>query len=78
MVLALFAGQPSGVQCYAIGLLAGAAIIDEVADRLDDESIEDRSPGWLAFVDRYGMRWQLSDSAAFLGAGTTTGTWLTI
>lgn len=78
VILPLFAAEPTGERFYAIGLVADAEEIHHIADRLTDEMVEARADGWLAFVDRYGFRWQLSDSAPFLGAGNTRGLWLDV
>ena len=52
--------------------------IAAVADRLTDETVEDRRDDWLAFVDRFGVRWQITDRAQFAGAGTSRGLWLDV
>lgn len=78
VVLALFAAEPTGAQCYAIGLVLEPDGIEEIADRLTEEAVESREEGWLAFVDRYGMRWQLSATAPFLGSGVARGRWLDV
>jgi hypothetical protein len=78
VVLALFAVEPTGVQYYAIGLVLEADGIEAIADRLTEEAVESRDEGWLAFVDRYGMRWQLSATAPFLGSGVARGQWLDV
>lgn len=78
-ILALFAVEPSGVQTYAIGLVMGEDEIEQVGRRLpEDASIEARSDEHLAFVDRYGVRWQLSTTRRFVGAGEREGLWLEI
>ena len=70
VTLPLFAAEPSGDRFYAIGLVMSQEEIGAVRGRLgSDESVEDSRDDWLAFVDRYGTRWQLSDSAPFRGAG---------
>lgn len=75
-ILPLFASQPAGVQTYAIGLIMQRDEIEAVRTRLPgDASIETHSRGWLAFVDRFGVRWQLSDTAAFRSSGETRGVW---
>jgi hypothetical protein len=78
VILPLFAGEPSGGRFYAIGLVMSPEEIAAVADRLGDETVESRTQGWLAFVDRFGVRWQLSDTAPCLGAATTRGDWLEV
>lgn len=61
LILALFAGNASGEQLHAIGLFADEEEIAAVASRLGPGArLEARATGWLAFVDRYGLRWQLS------------------
>jgi len=65
-VLVLFRRSPSGEQLYTLGLLLDEEEIDAIAERLPAGArIESRRAGWLAFVDRYGMRWQLAAGAAF-------------
>lgn len=78
VILPLFDGEPSGERFYAIGIVMAPEEIAAVADRLDDERVESRKDGWLAFIDRFGVRWQLSDTAPFLGAGRTGGEWLEV
>ncbi len=78
VILALFAAQADGRQFYAIGLVMEPDEIIDVRRRLEDETVESSGEGWLAFVDRFGVRWQLSDTAPFLGAGMTSGRWLEI
>lgn len=78
VILALFAAEPTGERFYAVGLVMVPDEIDQVAERLDDEMVENRSDGWLAFIDRFGVRWQLSSTAPFRGAGTTRGSWLDV
>lgn len=61
LVLALFSGPPVAGQLHAIGLFAGEDEIAAIASRLPaDTLVEARRPDWLAFVDRYGVRWQLT------------------
>lgn len=77
--LALFAVEPSGVQAYAIGLLMAEDEIGQVCSRLpEDTAIEASSDGYLAFVDRFGVRWQLGTTRRFVGAGVREGLWLEI
>jgi hypothetical protein len=77
VILALFAVPPTGVGVYAFGLVMDEPGIERVADRLEGETIESHENGWLAFVDRMGVRWQLSSSAPFRGAGAD-GSWLEV
>ena len=71
-ILPLLGALPSGTAAYAIGLVMSSAEIDLVASRLGPEAIvESRGPGWLAFVDRLGNRWQLSDTLEFSPATET-------
>ncbi len=77
VILPLFAAEPTGVQAYAIGLVMDAAEIEAIRSRLpDDVTVETEGVGWLAFVDRFGVRWQLSDTAPFRSAGEREGRWL--
>lgn len=79
VILALFAIEPSGVQTYAIGMVMDESEIEQVRRRLpEDASIEARSDTYLAFVDRFGVRWQLSTTRQFVGAGEREGLWLEI
>jgi len=78
VTLALFAGEPTGERFYALGLVMTAEEIESVAERLGEETIEDHREGWLAFVDRYGVRWQLSTSGPFRGSGDSQGRWLAV
>lgn len=76
VILPLFADEPSGERFYAIGLVVGEDEIAGVAARLSEEERGGSSAEhWLAFVDRYGLRWQLSTTAPFRGAGAR-GRWL--
>lgn len=60
-MLALFSGPPVAGQLHAIGFFAGEDEIAAVASRLSaDARVEAHRPDWLAFVDRYGVRWQLT------------------
>lgn len=77
VILPLFAAPPTGDRTYAIGIVADPSVIDEIAARLTDEIVEGRREGWLTFVDRFGQRWQLSDTAPFHGAGAR-GLWLAV
>jgi catechol 2,3-dioxygenase-like lactoylglutathione lyase family enzyme len=77
VILALFAAQPTGDRTYAVGLVAAPEVVAEIGRRLTDEVVEGQDEGWLAFVDRYGQRWQLSGSAPFRGAGAD-GRWLEV
>lgn len=77
VILPLFAAPPTGDRTYAIGLVAERSVIEEVRSRLTDELVEGADEAWLAFVDRYGQRWQLSETAPFEGAGAK-GRWLTV
>ncbi|HSM02479.1 MAG TPA: VOC family protein [Acidimicrobiia bacterium] len=78
VTLALFPAAPTGERFYAVGLVATRDEIEAVAGRLADETIEDHREEWLAFLDRYGVRWQLSTRAPFRGAGDSQGRWLDV
>lgn len=78
VTLPLFAAEPTGERFYAIGLVMTADDIEAVGDRLTDETIEDHQDEWLAFVDRYGVRWQLTTAAPFHGSGDISGIWLEV
>lgn len=75
-ILALFAGKPAGNQVYAVGLVMDVKEIEGVAGRLSPASVETKEDGWLAFVDRYGMRWHLADRAEFRSYGAAFDRWL--
>lgn len=77
VVLALFPGPASGAQVYAIGLVIAPDEIDAIRSSLPDDSVvEDDAPGWLSFVDRFGLRWQLAATSEFRSAGERDGRWL--
>jgi catechol 2,3-dioxygenase-like lactoylglutathione lyase family enzyme len=78
IIIALFASESTGEQLYAVGLLMTPAEIEEVATRLDDEVVEDHGEGSLAFIDRMGVRWQVSARGPFRGAGEIHGRWLAV
>lgn len=78
MVLALFAGGAETAQPLFIGLAMEPAEIALVRSRLPQgtEVTADTASG-LAFRDRYGVRWQLSDDATpFRTAGEIGQRWL--
>lgn len=77
VILALFADSPTGDRFYSVGIVVDAPEIDRVAARLGNETIESHDDGWIAFIDSYGVRWQLSASAPFRGAGAS-GHWLDV
>lgn len=76
VVLALFQGRPRGGRLFAVGLLLADEEIAVVRSRLGDSDVLSSQPGWLEFVDRYGLRWQLAASPEFVGSGTSAGRWL--
>lgn len=79
LIIALFPGKPSGDQIHAVGVVIDDAAIEEIAGRLPpDVFVELRRPGYLEFVDRYGVRWQLSPSAEFRSYGERLGRWLDV
>jgi hypothetical protein len=79
VILPLFAAEPTGERFYAIGFVTEPEEIAAVEDRLgNDEVVEGTGDGWLAFVDRYGTRWQLSEGFEFRGAGEIRGDWLDV
>lgn len=78
VTIALFAGEPTGERLYALGLVMTEEEIESVAERLGDETVEDHGEDWLAFVDRYGVRWQLSTRGPFRGSGDSQGRWLAV
>lgn len=78
-ILPLFSSEPTGAQTYAIGLVMERDEIEAVRARLpEDALVETESEGWLAFLDRFGVRWQLSDTQPFRSAGERDGIWLNV
>jgi hypothetical protein len=79
LILPLFAMAPSGLQTYAIGLVMEDDEIEAIRARLpDDAYVESEQDGWLAFVDRFGVRWQLSNRQPFRSAGERADLWLDV
>jgi len=77
VVLALLAGEPTGMQIYTLGFTMGHDELALLRSRLAaDTVVESDAEGWLAFVDRFGVRWQLSESAGFGSSGESRGRWL--
>jgi len=76
-VLVLFPGQPSPGQVFAVGVVMTEELIAGVRSRLtSDDQVLSSEPGWLDFVDRYQLHWQLSSSPGFVGSGETADRWL--
>ena len=76
-VLALFTGEPSPGQVYAIGMDVTEAEMDGVVSRLpDDTRILGSGPAWLEFIDRHLFHWQLATGSEFRGSGDRNGLWL--
>ncbi len=76
-VLALFPGQPSPGQVFAVGVVMTEEEIAGVRSRLSsDARVVSSEPGWLDFVDRYQLHWQLAYSPEFVGSGDAAGRWL--
>lgn len=68
-VLAIFSGPQVAGQLHAVGVFAAEDEIAAVAARLPaDALVEGHRPDWLAFVDRYEVRWQLTSRR--YGAGS--------
>lgn len=76
LILALFAGRPSGGQIYVLSVLIDEAAIDEIAGRLPPDAPRSHRHGYLEFVDRYGIRWQLSSRSQFRSSGDALGRWI--
>ncbi len=77
VVLALLAAESTGEQIYTIGFTMNNEEMEGLRSRLPVETvIESEAEGWLAFVDRFGMRWQISTSAGFSSTGESRGRWL--
>jgi catechol 2,3-dioxygenase-like lactoylglutathione lyase family enzyme len=77
VVLALLAAEPTGAQIYTIGFTMSNEEMEGLRSRLPVETvIEGEAEGWLAFVDRFGMRWQVSNSAGFSSTGESLDRWL--
>ncbi len=78
MVLALFAGEPCSTQLLFIGVSMEPGQIGLLRSRLPraTEVTMDESSA-LEFRDRYGVRWQVSDSASrFRTSGDVAQRWL--
>ncbi len=76
-VLVLFLGQPSPSQVFAVGVVTNKEEIAGVRSRLsDDDQVLSSKPGWLDFVDRYQLHWQLASSPNFVGSGDIADRWL--
>jgi catechol 2,3-dioxygenase-like lactoylglutathione lyase family enzyme len=79
LVLALFPGEPSPGQVFAVGVSVTEEEIAGVREGLpDDTQILSSEPGWLDFVDRYRLHWQLAASSRFVGSGDAAERWLDI
>lgn len=76
VVLALFAGTPSGRQIHVLSVLIDEAAIDEIAGRLSPGALRSRRRGYLEFTDRYGICWQLSSRSPFRSSGEALGRWI--
>jgi catechol 2,3-dioxygenase-like lactoylglutathione lyase family enzyme len=78
-VLALFPGPAGSGQVFAVGLVMEAGELAAVEDRLGDEAVVGATtPSWLAFVDRYGIHWQLATGERFSTQGEMHGRWLEV
>lgn len=78
-VLALFPGQPSSGQVFAVGVVMTESQIAGVRSRLtEDEEVRAFEPGWLDFVDRHRLHWQLASTGRFVGSGDAVGRWLEV
>jgi catechol 2,3-dioxygenase-like lactoylglutathione lyase family enzyme len=76
-VLALFPGQPSPGQVFAVGVVMSEMGIADVASRIPDDTLVLASePTWLEFIDRHQLHWQLTPSTRFVGAGDSADRWL--
>ncbi len=76
-VLALFPGDPSPGQVFAVGVVMTEEEIAEVRWRLaDDTQVLSSGPRSLDFVDRYQLHWQLASSSEFVGSGEIADRWL--
>jgi hypothetical protein len=76
-VLALFPGHPSPGQIFAVGVVMNEEEITGVRSRLTDvEHVLSFEQGWLDFVDRFQLHWQLAASPDFVGSGDATDRWL--
>ena len=79
LILALFEAPAPGQPTYLLGVLMDDEAIGEVAGRLpSDVSPVSHRPGSLEFVDRYGVRWQLSSRSVFRSSGDAFGRWLDV
>ena len=75
-LIVLFARPPSGEQIYLIGMVIDDTAIEEIAGRLPPEGPTVHHPGYLEFVDPYGIRWQLSSGPRFRSSGEMFGRWI--
>ena len=78
-ILALLRGPASPGQVYAIGIVMSELDIAGIRARLPPhaEVVGDR-PGYLEFVDPFGVRWQISTDRRFRMAGAIAGRWLAV
>lgn len=79
LVLALFRGDASPGQVYAVGVVLPEDEIAPVRAALPSGTdVTGDGLTYLEFVDPFGLRWQLSSDPAFLTAGEITGRWLSV
>jgi len=76
ILIVLFARTTSGGQIHVIGVVIDDAAIEEIAGQLPADRPTAHRPGYLEFVDPYGIRWQLSSGARFRSSGEVFGRWI--
>lgn len=77
LVLAMFPGEPTWGQLFAIGVRMADEEIAGVAGRLpEDTAVLEMGADTLDFIDRYGFHWQLTTTSDFTGSGHRDGRWL--
>lgn len=78
-ILALLRGPASPGQIHAIGIVMPELDIAGVRARLPPHAeVVGDGPGYLEFVDPFGVRWQISTDRRFRMAGDITGRWLAV
>ena len=75
-LIVLFARPPSGEQIYVIGVVIDDTAIEDIAGQLPPDGPTVHRPGYLEFVDPYGIRWQLSSGPRFRSSGEVFGRWI--
>ena len=74
--LALFAGEASPGQVFAVGLAMSPEEVANVRSHLPDDTPAHGEGTRLEFRDPYGILWQISTGDTFQTAGTWAGRWI--